>query len=108
MSDSTYSTFPPLDPLLWWQAVRRVFQMIDEKNLGLISAGVAFYAILAVFPGLAATISIWAIVGDPSFAHRHAGQWTRGRAGSQRLPGPKQVYSITTLVGRVYSSVRGM
>ncbi|WP_415405351.1 YihY/virulence factor BrkB family protein [Tateyamaria sp. SN3-11] len=41
---------------------------MDEKNLGLIAAGVAFYAILAVFPGLAATIALWGIVGDPALA----------------------------------------
>ncbi|WP_263289423.1 YihY/virulence factor BrkB family protein [Tateyamaria pelophila] len=42
--------------------------MTDEKNLSLVAAGVAFYAILAVFPGMAATISLWAIVGDPGHA----------------------------------------
>lgn len=68
VTDQTYSALPPLDPALWWKAGLQVSKMIDEKNLGLISAGVAFYAILAVFPGLAATISIWAIVGDPAFA----------------------------------------
>ena len=41
---------------------------MDEKNLGLIAAGVAFYAILAIFPGLAATIALWGIVGDPGLA----------------------------------------
>ena len=53
---------------LWWRAVRHVFQLIDEKNLGLIAAGVAFYSILAIFPGLAATIALWGIVGDPGLA----------------------------------------
>ncbi|MEL6452095.1 MAG: YihY/virulence factor BrkB family protein [Pseudomonadota bacterium] len=36
--------------------------------MGLIAAGVAFYAILAVFPGIAATIALWGIVGDPALA----------------------------------------
>ncbi|MEP1963248.1 YihY/virulence factor BrkB family protein [Tateyamaria sp.] len=52
----------------WWRAGQHVVRLIDEKNLGLIAAGVAFYAILAVFPGLAATIALWGIVGDPGFA----------------------------------------
>lgn len=43
-------------------------RLVDEKNLGLIAAGVAFYAILAIFPGLAATIALWGIVGDPGLA----------------------------------------
>ncbi|MBZ4022075.1 hypothetical protein CKO11_06340 [Rhodobacter sp. TJ_12] len=38
---------------------------LTETNIFLISAGVAFYAMLAVFPGLTATISIWSTVADP-------------------------------------------
>jgi len=37
----------------------------DKSNLGLISAGVAFYALLSVFPALAAMIAIWGLVADP-------------------------------------------
>lgn len=68
MVDRTFVSLPPMDPFMWWRAARLVFQMIDEKNLSLISAGVAFYAILAVFPGLAATIALWGVVGDPGLA----------------------------------------
>lgn len=53
---------------LWWRAGRHVLRLMDEKNLGLIAAGVAFYAILSIFPGLAATIALWGIVGDPGLA----------------------------------------
>lgn len=59
---------PPRDVALWWRAGQHVLKLMDEKNLGLIAAGVAFYAILAVFPGLAATIALWGIVGDPALA----------------------------------------
>ena len=58
----------PKNPALWWRAVQHVLHLLDEKNLGLIAAGVAFYAILAVFPGLAATIALWGIIGDPALA----------------------------------------
>ncbi len=51
---------------LWWKALLGVFNAIDEKNLALISAGIAFYGILAVFPGLAAIIAIWGLVSDPA------------------------------------------
>lgn len=53
---------------LLWRVGRHVLRLMDEKNLGLISAGVAFYAILAIFPGLAATIALWGIIGDPGLA----------------------------------------
>lgn len=35
-------------------------------NIGLIAAGVAFYAMLAVFPGISAIIAIWTAFADPS------------------------------------------
>lgn len=58
----------PKDVALWWRAARHVLRLNEEKRLGLIAAGVAFYAILAVFPGIAATIALWGIVGDPALA----------------------------------------
>lgn len=39
---------------------------LGTTNIGLISAGVAFYAMLAVFPGLSATIAIWSAFADPT------------------------------------------
>jgi len=39
---------------------------LAASNIGLISAGVAFYAMLAVFPGLSATIAIWSAFADPT------------------------------------------
>ena len=38
---------------------------IGEKNVSLVSAGVAFYGMLALFPGIAATIAIWGLLSDP-------------------------------------------
>ncbi|SOC06676.1 YihY/virulence factor BrkB family protein [Rhodobacter maris] len=43
----------------------RLNDRLSRTNIFLISAGVAFYAMLAVFPGLTATISIWSTVADP-------------------------------------------
>ncbi|WP_299703617.1 YihY/virulence factor BrkB family protein [uncultured Tateyamaria sp.] len=59
---------PPKDVALWWRAITHVARLNDEKHLGLIAAGVAFYAILAVFPGIAATIALWGMIGDPALA----------------------------------------
>ncbi len=68
MSDPSQPSQPRATPALWWRVIRHVLHLMDEKNLGLISAGVAFYAILSVFPGLAATIALWGLVGDPALA----------------------------------------
>jgi len=42
-----------------------VLKDIADKNLGLVAAGVAFYSMLALFPGIAATIAIWGLLSDP-------------------------------------------
>ena len=49
-----------------WGGLKHVLRLMDEKNLSLIAAGVAFYSIFAVFSGLATVIAIWGVVGDPS------------------------------------------
>ncbi|MEI4485401.1 YihY/virulence factor BrkB family protein [Frigidibacter sp. MR17.14] len=39
---------------------------MDERNLGLVAAGVAFYAMFAIFPALAAVVSVWSwLAADP-------------------------------------------
>ncbi|EEW25245.1 YihY/virulence factor BrkB family protein [Rhodobacter ferrooxidans] len=43
-----------------------VWLRMENSHFGLISAGVAFYAMFALFPGLTATIAIWSLVSDPS------------------------------------------
>lgn len=48
------------------QLVVAIWYALDERNLGLIAAGVAFYSMFAIFPGMAATIAIWGIFADPS------------------------------------------
>lgn len=47
------------------QVVLGVARDVGDKNLGLIAAGVAFYAMLAIFPGIAALIALWGLMSDP-------------------------------------------
>lgn len=49
----------------WTQIAWRVWDKIDEHNIWLVAAGVAFFAIMAVFPTLIAIISIYGLVSDP-------------------------------------------
>lgn len=44
----------------------RVKDAIGADNLSLAAAGVAFYALLALFPGLAALVSIYGLLADPA------------------------------------------
>ena len=42
-----------------------MWRSVGKDNIGLISAGVAFYAILSLFPALAAAVSIYGLAADP-------------------------------------------
>jgi membrane protein len=48
-----------------YEVTRQVLDDLGEKNAGLISAGVAFYGLFAIFPGIAATISLFGRLADP-------------------------------------------
>ena len=48
-----------------WAFLGAIFERMDKIHMGLISAGVAFYAMFAVFPGLAAIIALWSLWFDP-------------------------------------------
>lgn len=49
-----------------YDVTRQVIDDLYEKNAGLISAGVAFYGLFAIFPGLAASISLFGLLADPT------------------------------------------
>ncbi|TFL19229.1 YihY/virulence factor BrkB family protein [Jannaschia formosa] len=51
---------------IWWSLAKRVWLQIDEMNMMLISAGVAFYGMLALFPALAAIVALWGMFNDPA------------------------------------------
>jgi membrane protein len=48
-----------------WEFLRAIWSRVGEGHFGLLAAGVAFYAMFAVFPGIAASIAIWSLVADP-------------------------------------------
>lgn len=55
----------PLSPGLIAVALR-LYRRTEQAELGLISAGVAFFGFLAIFPAVAALIAIWGIAFDPA------------------------------------------
>ena len=46
--------------------LKGVAEIVGDSKLGLIAAGVAFFAMLALFPAVAAVIALWGYVSDPS------------------------------------------
>jgi membrane protein len=50
----------------WLDILRRTWQQAKEDNISIVAAGVAFYALLAIFPALAAALSIYGFIADPA------------------------------------------
>ncbi|MGJ8677845.1 MAG: YihY/virulence factor BrkB family protein [Akkermansiaceae bacterium] len=55
----------------WWKIAKRVQKEIGNDSLQLISAGVAFYFFLSIFPVLAAIISIYGLFTSVEEAENH-------------------------------------
>ena len=52
----------------WKRVIMRVKERIVEDNIPIVAAGVAFYAFLAIFPGIMALFSIYGLVTDAQTA----------------------------------------
>ncbi|ESX65716.1 ribonuclease [Mesorhizobium sp. LSHC420B00] len=55
----------------WKDVLWRVFAEVTEDRVMLIAAGAAFYLLLALFPALAAFVSIYGFVADPQTIAQH-------------------------------------
>jgi len=49
----------------WWQVLKRVGQKTSDDRLMTEAAGITFYALLALFPALAALVSLYGLFADP-------------------------------------------
>ena len=49
----------------WWAILKRTYQVMGDKDLGLMCAGVAFYGFLSIFPIVAAVVLIYGLVASP-------------------------------------------
>jgi membrane protein len=54
----------------WLQIVKRAWAENSADNMPIIGAGVAFFAFLALFPALIATISLYGLVASPATVSR--------------------------------------
>ena len=57
----------------WRDVAVRVFRELGRDNVGLVAAGIALYSLLAVFPGIAALVSLYALFASPGDVVRHVG-----------------------------------
>src|SRR5205823_1815821 len=50
----------------WKDILLRVYNNISEHRVVALAAGVTFYALLAIFPAIAALVSIYGLFADPA------------------------------------------
>ena len=55
----------------WWDIVKRVAAQVSADRLMTEAAGVTFFALLAIFPALAALISLYGLFADPRTVSDH-------------------------------------
>ncbi len=51
----------------WWCVLKGVGATMERANLALIAAGLAFFGLMAIIPGLAALIALVGLFGDPNW-----------------------------------------
>jgi membrane protein len=63
---------PSQIPAMGWKDILlRVYHGISDNRILLVAAGVTFYSLLAIFPGIAALISIYGLFADPANVAGH-------------------------------------
>ncbi len=55
---------------VWWTILTCTWQRISRDNLSALAAGVAFYALLSIFPTLTAVVSLYGLIADPIMVER--------------------------------------
>lgn len=61
----------------WLDIFWRVRKQIADDRVGMLAAGIAFYALLSLFPAIAAVISLWALAFDPAEMASQIGELSR-------------------------------
>src|SRR5262249_4458679 len=58
-------------PRGWKDIVWRVYENINNHRIMAVAAGVTFYVLLALFPGIAALVSLYGLFADPAAISQH-------------------------------------
>ena len=61
-----------IPPRGWLDILWRVKEEMATDHLSVLAAGVGFYSLLAIFPALAAAVSIYGLIADPHDVERQA------------------------------------
>jgi membrane protein len=67
-----------IPPRGWFAILKRVKAEVKEDNVPLLAAGVAFYAMLAIFPAIIAVVTIYGMVADPQQIQSQINEFAKG------------------------------
>ena len=85
-----------IPPRGWFAVLRRVKAEVKEDNVPLLAAGVAFYAMLAIFPAIIAVVTVYGMVADPAQVQSQVGQLAKSLpSGADQLL-TEQLKSVTS------------
>jgi membrane protein len=54
----------------WGRILANTWSELDRDHVSIMAAGIAFYALLSIFPGMSALISIYGLAADPAVIER--------------------------------------
>ncbi|HEX8533329.1 MAG TPA: YihY/virulence factor BrkB family protein [Allosphingosinicella sp.] len=104
----------------WKQVLIRTYKESDRDNVGIIAAGVAFYAFLAFVPLLGALVLVYGLVAEPSSVVQHMQAMTAMMPAdaakiigeqlltvSQTAAGKKGLGLLVALLLSIYGAMRG-
>jgi membrane protein len=57
----------------WWRRLGRVWNALARDNISIMAAGIAYYAMLSIFPGMSALVLTYGLVADPLAIESHVG-----------------------------------
>ena len=60
-----------IPPRGWWDILKRTFSEVSDDRVLTEAAGITFYALLALFPAIAAMVSIYGLFAEPATIAEH-------------------------------------
>jgi membrane protein len=94
------ATQPTDIPATGWKDIfARTKAETKQDNATLLSAGVAFYSLLALVPALVATVSLYGLIASPATVDRQVGNWLKAAPTQVRDLLVTQLQSITQNAG---------
>lgn len=92
-----------IPPAGWWQILRRGVAESGRDNVAMMAGGVAFFAFLAAFPALIATVTVYGLVADPARVDEQVGSLAGALPRSAQPLLTEQLAALTSSAGGALS-----